>query len=230
VRQAIRKDKYKGIFLLDFAYHANGYLDMSAATFKHLRQSGLQLLLALSLSACATKFTLPTQPAEHLGNDIRQLQHWQASGKASTRVFGKTVSGTFSWQRIGDGFEAEGAGPLDQGRTTVIGQEGMVLIQNSSIGTLYTDDPEKLTEELAYTPIPPFHLNAWLSGWPKEAETAISALPADQGVREFHERGWHIQVISEQIVDNYRIPERIIMTWDHRRVIVAINSWQATTP
>jgi len=203
---------------------------MSAVSLKHVGQLALQLLLAITLSACATKFSHPIQPAADAGKDIRQLSHWQASGKASTRVFGKTVSGTFSWQRIGEGFEAEGAGPLGQGQTVVVGQEGMVLIQNSSIGTLYTDDPEKLTEELAYTPIPPFHLNAWLSGWPKEAETAINVLPADQGVREFHERGWHIQVISEQIVDNYRVPERIVMTWDHRRVVVAINTWQAKSP
>lgn len=230
MRQAIRKDKYMGIFLLDCAYRAYGHLYMSAATLKHYGQFGLQLLLAVTLSACATKFTPPTQPAEHIGKDIRQLQHWEASGKASTRVFGKTVSGTFSWQRVGEGFEAEGAGPLGQMRTVVVGQEGIVLIQNSSIGTLYTDDPEKLSEEMAYTPIPPFHLNAWLSGWPKEAETAVDSLPADQGVREFHERGWHIQVISEQIVDNYRVPERIIMTWDHRRVVVAINTWQAKKP
>ncbi len=203
---------------------------MSAVSLKHVGQFSLHLLLAFTLSACASKFSLPTQPAEHIGQDIRQLSHWQASGKASTRVFGKTVSGTFSWQRVGEGFEAEGAGPLGQGRTVVVGQEGIVLIQNSSIGTLYTDDPEKLSEEMAYTPIPPFHLNAWLSGWPKEAETAVSPMPEDQGVREFHERDWHIQVISEQIIDNYRVPERIIMTWDHRRVVVAINTWQAKTP
>lgn len=200
---------------------------MSAVSLKHVGQFSLQLLLAFTLSACASKFSLPTQPAEHIGQDIRQLSHWQASGKASTRVFGKTVSGTFSWQRVGEGFEAEGAGPLGQGHTVVVGQEGIVLIQNSSIGTLYTDDPEKLSEEMAYTPIPPFHLNAWLSGWPKEAETAVNPMPEDQGVREFHERDWHIQVISEQIIDNYRVPERIIMTWDHRRVVVAINTWQA---
>jgi outer membrane lipoprotein LolB len=203
---------------------------MSAVSLKHVGQFSLQLLLAFTLSACASKFSLPTQPAEYIGQDIRQLSHWQASGKASTRVFGKTVSGTFSWQRVGEGFEAEGAGPLGQGRTVVVGQEGIVLIQNSSIGTLYTDDPEKLSEEMAYTPIPPFHLNAWLSGWPKEAETAVNLMPEDQGVREFYERNWHIQVISEQIIDNYRVPERIIMTWDHRRVVVAINTWQAKTP
>lgn len=203
---------------------------MTAVSLKHVGQFSLQLLLAFTLSACASTFSLPTQPAEHVGQDIRQLSHWQASGKASTRVFGKTVSGTFSWQRLGEGFEAEGAGPLGQGHTVVVGQEGIVLIQNSSIGTLYTDDPEKLSEEMAYTPIPPFHLNAWLSGWPKESATAVNPMPEDQGVREFHERGWHIQVISEQIIDNYRVPERIIMTWDHRRVVVAINTWQATTP
>ncbi len=203
---------------------------MSALSFKQCIRVGSYALLALTVTACVSKPLTSVQPPAHVGQDIRDLSHWEASGKASTRVFGKTVSGTFTWQRMGEGFEADGAGPLGQGRTTVVGQEGIVVIQNSSLGTLYTDNPEKLSEEMAYTPIPPFHLNAWLSGWPKESDTTITALPADQGIREFHERGWHVQVVSEQIIDNYRVPERLIMTWDHRRVVVAINSWQAKAP
>lgn len=182
------------------------------------------------LNACALRTPVGEALPSGVGKDIRQLTHWQASGKASTRVFGKTISGTFTWQRRGDGFEAVGAGPMDQGRTLVVGHEGLVMIQNSFLGTRYTDNPEALSEELAYTPIPAFHINHWLGGWPREADTPISALPADQGVREFNERDWQIQVISERLVDGYRVPERLILTWDHRRVVVAINEWQVQSP
>lgn len=187
--------------------------------------TGLMSSLLL-ISGCQTRLPEPASIPDQ-AQSIQALTAWQARGKVSTRVFGKTVSGVFHWQRLGDDFQAEGTGPLDQGRVVARGEQGVLTVEQAQIGTRTTTDPEALGEELAYTPLPAFHLNAWLSGWPQSPDTVIEPMPEGTGVRQFRERQWHIEVLSEQYIAPYRVPQRLALTWDHRRILIAITQWQA---
>lgn len=183
----------------------------------------LALSLGLLLGGCAslrpveTPATLP---------DARSLSAWQAEGKAGVRFLGNTISATYRWQRDGDNYNAEAAGPLNQGRTTLVSRDGQVVLENAWLGRRESDDAEGLAEAMTSIRIPLSRLNAWLMGWPADPATTVDTLGGDAGVREFRESGWTVRVMAEQDAAGYRIPSRLIMTRDEDRIVLSISSWQ----
>lgn len=191
----------------------------------------LPAFAALLLSACQHLVAppappqAPARPAEAL----RTLAGWEANGKLSLRYLGQSVSATYRWTRQGDDYDAEAAGPLDQGHTHVFSHQGLMTLENGWLGRHETFDPEGLTRALTGLPLPLQHLNAWLMGWPALPGTPL--LPATEGqVRAFSEQGWDIHVLAEQDVAGYRIPQRLTITRGDDRLLLSLSRWQPAQP
>lgn len=186
------------------------------------------LLLSLALTGCAGLQTTSPVPPETTvtAPDARQLTGWSLAGKAGIRFLGQTVSATYKWQRHGSDYDAEAAGPLNQGYTTLNSRGGHVVLENAWLGHHESDDAEGLAQALTSVPIPLTSLNAWLMGWPADPATPVQALTEPEGVREFSERNWTTRVMGEQLVAGYRIPTRLILTSDHNRIVLTLADWQ----
>lgn len=193
---------------------------------------------ALLLGACAsTPVLTPSAPAPlETNKEARELAHWQAKGKVSIRFLGQSITATYRWQRQSDDFSADAAGPLNQGYTTLASQQGIVTLENAWLGRHESADGEGLLQAVTSIRVPLSHFNAWFMGWPKDPSTPIQMLDGTTGTREFSEYGWQIRISSEQIVDGYRIPERMIVSQDGTRLVISLNEWtplanaSSTTP
>lgn len=195
-----------------------------------------RLLAALTclalLSGCATTPPAPPAPAapSSVEKSPRPLSHWEAKGKVGIRFLGDNISATYRWQRIGDDFSADAAGALNQGYTTLESRGGIVTLENAWFGHHETTDGEGLLQALTSIRVPLSHFNAWFMGWPKAMETPVQTLTAPEGVREFTEYGWTVRIVSEQVLQGYRLPERMIVSQDGTRLVLALNSWTPGTP
>lgn len=206
---------------------------MSLTTAASRRTLALSvLLIALGLGGCASLRPAAPAPAATevtASADARQLPAWSLAGKAGIRFLGQNISATYKWRRTGDNYDAEAAGPLNQGHTTLSSRNGQVVLENAWLGRHESDDAEGLAEALTSVRIPLTSLNAWLMGWPADAATPVTALAEPEGVREFSERGWTTRVAGEQVVAGYRLPTRLVMTRDHDRIVLTLASWQPGT-
>ena len=186
------------------------------------------------LSACAVTPVATPAPAVVASTEQspRQLSHWEARGKVGIRFLGQNISATYRWQRLNDDFSADAAGPLNQGYTTLEGRAGVVTLENAWFGHHESADGEGLLQALTSIRVPLSHFNAWFMGWPKDANTSVQTLAAPEGVREFNEYGWTVRITSEQMVQGYRLPERMIVSQDGTRLVLALTSWTpgAATP
>lgn len=184
------------------------------------------------LSGCAVTPPAPSTPTTSAGNEKspRLLSHWEAKGKVGIRFLGENISATYRWQRLGDDFSADAAGALNQGYTTLESRRGIVTLENAWFGRHETVDGEGLLQALTSIRVPLSHFNAWFMGWPKSAETPVQTLAAPDGIREFNEYGWTVRIVSEQMIAGYRLPERMIVSQDGTRLVLALNSWTAGTP
>ncbi|MEK6789977.1 MAG: lipoprotein insertase outer membrane protein LolB [Pseudomonadota bacterium] len=183
------------------------------------------------LNACAVTPVAPPAPVVVSSGDMspRQLSHWEVNGKVGLRFIGQNISATYRWQRIGDDFSADAAGPLNQGYTTLEGRAGIVTLENAWFGRHESADGEGLLQALTSIRVPLSHFNAWFMGWPKDSTTPVQTLTAPDGVREFNEYGWTVRIASEQIVQGYRLPERMIVSQDGTRLVLALTSWTPGT-
>lgn len=184
-------------------------------------------ILTALLSACAATpvATSAPSPVASSEKNPRQLSHWEAKGKVGIRFLGQNISATYRWQRINDDFSADAAGPLNQGYTTLEGRAGVVTLENAWFGHHESADGEGLLQALTSIRVPLSHFNAWFMGWPKDTSTPIQTLTAPDGVREFNEYGWTVRIASEQLVQGYRLPERMIVSQDGTRLVLALTSW-----
>lgn len=184
------------------------------------------------LSACSVTPVAPSQPSGVMlpEKNPRELRHWEAKGKVGIRFLGESISATYRWQRLESDFSADAAGPLNQGYTTLEGRAGVVTLENAWFGRHESADGEGLLQALTSIRVPLSHFNAWFMGWPMDADTPVQTLTAPDGVREFNEYGWNIRITSEQVVQGYRLPERMIVSQDGTRLVLALTSWTPGTP
>lgn len=197
-----------------------------------LRLSGL--LATLLLAACASTPPAIPVPVETRGEaavpDARELPRWTASGKVGLRYLGQSLSATYRWQRIDGDYDAEAAGALNQGHTTVSSRAGHVVLENAWLGRHESDDAESLTLALTGMPLPLPQLNAWLMGWPSDLATPVQTLAAPEGVREFNERGWQVRIAEEQLLAGHAVPRRVIISQNDDRLTLTLAQWQPDTP
>ena len=190
------------------------------------------LIFTALLSACAvTPVATPAPdnaaPAE---KSPRELSRWEAKGKVAIRFLGDNISATYRWQRLNNAFSADAAGPLNQGYTSLEGRAGTVTLENAWFGRHESTDGEGLLQALTSIRVPLSHFNTWLMGWPMDSDTPVTTLAAPEGIREFNEYGWTVRITSEQLIQGYRLPERMIVSQDGTRLLLALTSWTPGTP
>lgn len=188
-------------------------------------------LLAVLIAGCASQPQAPTAPPPlPAAPEAVEQRAWTLTGKAGLRVLGQSLSVTYRWQRQGDDYTTEAAGPLDQGHTTLVSRNGLVVLENAWLGRFESDDAEMLAKALTSIAIPFTSLNRWLLGWPANADTPVRPLQGDQGIREFDERGWTVRVMAEQNLAGHRLPARVVLSQAGNRITVALASWTPDTP
>ena len=192
------------------------------------RSALFTLIAAALLSGCVTRGPVVEAPEViEAAASARGLTQWQAEGKAGVTFLGNSITATYNWKRTGKDLDASAAGPLNQGYTTLTGRDGNLVLDNGWLGRHESDRPDLLTQAITGVPLPIDLLNDWLSGWPQDPLTTITTLSGEAGVREFQEHGWNIRVLSEQVQDGYRIPQRLLLTQGKNRILLFIQRWQA---
>lgn len=154
------------------------------------------------------------------------VPRWTANGKAGIRYLGQSVSVTYRWQRLDADYDAEAAGALNQGHTTISSRAGHVVLENAWLGRHESDDGTGLIAALTGIALPLPSLNSWLTGWPADPTTPVRALPEAEGVREFDEQGWLIRVAEEQVQAGHVLPRRLILSQGSDRLVLTLAQWQ----
>lgn len=182
---------------------------------------------SMLLAGCAgTPVAPPSAQGAAALPEARTVSRWTANGKAGIRYLGQSVSVTYRWQRLDADYDAEAAGALNQGHTTISSRAGHVVLENAWLGRHESDDGAGLIAALTGIALPLPSLNSWLTGWPADLATPVRALPEAEGVREFDEQGWLIRVAEEQVQAGHVLPRRLILSQGSDRLVLTLAQWR----
>ncbi len=189
-------------------------------------------ILLLLLSACATTPPLtPETSAPRLmawqahQQQLRQIAHWRAQGRAAILAQGAGGQIAFDWQ-------SEPGQRLLHIRTP-LGQNAMQLTQNSQgvvlvdqEGRVYEgEEAEELLHETLGWAVPFDAMHAWLLGLPASEEETFR-LDAEGRLERLQSGDWRIEYQAYTVVDGIALPRRLELVHRHLTLRLIVDRWQ----
>ena len=197
-----------------------------------MRLAGLAALTALTtLVACVH---VPVQVADGLTFPQRQarlagLEQWSMRGRIAVVAGDEGFSGRFSWIQRDDALELRIRGPLGAGAMAIAGDaERLLVTARGATEPVTINDPERELPGILGWWVPVRSVPAWLLGIPDGGYAASPSFDAEGLLASFEQRGWQVQVMRYQLVDQTLIPAQLQL--DHRDLSmkVIVDGWTAS--
>jgi len=188
----------------------------------------LILIFTSFLSGCAHQTLTPViHDTQAYQQQLIQLHHWQLEGKIGVRHANKSDSAALQWKQNDDHFDIFLSGPLGAGATRLSGTPKQLIIQNSSEEKTSTSDPEQLIEKHLGWTLPLEKLPQWILGYSdnRNAHSNNEKFNVDHTLASFEENGWQVDYISYQTIDQWLLPEKIVLKHEDMQVTIVIKQW-----
>lgn len=186
--------------------------------------------LALLVAGCSL---LPQQePLPPTLAKQEQLKHWQVSGKVGIRTAEDAGSAYLRWQQQKDHYQIRLHGPLGQGALDIEGTPKKVVARSQKFGEISAPTPEQLFYEHFGWWMPLSDLKTWIRGLPTPQRHIMKTVEYDeQGlIKQFQQRGWHIEYRSYQDVDGVTLPRKIVLTQQDITITLVLKEWHLSAP
>ena len=193
--------------------------------------SAAALVLLALLAACAGQPTGSTGnldwPDHH--QQIKQLQHWNASGKAALRRDGAVDTASLLWRQREGHSELRLTGPLGAGATTLRAQGGLLSIDANGEHSVIdlAQNPGQLVAETGWD-LPIAALSYWLRGIPAPdaPDPLVETDPQRGYAMRIVQSSWAIDYARYATFDGYYLPTRITLANGSQKLTVLLRNWQ----
>jgi outer membrane lipoprotein LolB len=156
-------------------------------------------------------------PKSQIAQNITKSQpllsnYWTLHSKVGIKTAENNGSAQLLWKQIGNRYKVSLIGPLGKSLGS-LESDGEKVTLKSSDGTIQTADTEdQLSLALIGKPLPITQLQFWIKGL-KAPFFPIQPISASADELEFIQRGWRIKMKGFQVVEGYKLPKRLILSY-----------------
>jgi outer membrane lipoprotein LolB len=182
----------------------------------------LALAAAIVLAGCATR---PAVPPSGSTADLRDLEHWTASGRLALAAGGEGGSGTFTWEQQSATTRLELRGPFGTGALQVVVTPESISVADGAGRAM---DAEAARSELRArigADLPWGSLRYWMLGVPAPDAPAEVSEAQTAPLRLIEQSGWSVGYDAFTVVGGASLPRRLTATGRGVRVRVLVDRW-----
>ena len=191
----------------------------------------IPLLLVLLLAACSTtpprppSETSPEQSWQLRQQQLRQLSHWQLSGRLAVQNDHEAWHMSLEWQQRQDRYSLNIIAPLGQGSMKLHGDAVQVMLMTDEGETLNSSDPDLLLYQQLGWKVPVSALRYWVLGLPAPGENK-ETLDQHGHLIKLQQAGWEIEFIDYQPQLGVELPRKVFVSNHQAKVKLIISNWK----
>lgn len=173
---------------------------------------------------CAHRITAPIiDSPQHYQQQLSQLTHWSLEGKIAVRHANKSDTAALQWQQADENFDIFISGPLGAGASRITGNPAKLTLHNGDKTSTTTDDPNHLIEKHLGWELPLENLSQWMTGRNNHASARFNT---DNTLAEFDEHDWQVEYQRYQTVEQWLLPEKVVLKHEDMQVTIFIKEWK----
>ena len=190
------------------------------------------LLLVLLLAACTSTpprpqpETTPQQSWQLRQQQLRQLSHWQLSGRLAVQNEHEAWHMSLEWQQRLDRYSLNIIAPLGQGSMKLHGDAVQVMLITDEGETINSSDPDQLLYQQFGWKVPVSALRYWVLGLPAPGDNQ-QTLDEYGRLSQLKQAGWEIEFIDYQPRLGVELPRKVFINNHLAKVKLVIGNWQA---
>ncbi len=146
-------------------------------------------------------------------------EKWRFEGRLAIDSQEESFSGTINWQHQPFKDVIKLAGPMGQGRLSVIITSGAVVVDDGDKQRVYLQSPEKVFAKYVAVVVPVCALRYWVLGL---VEPGRSYTEFDKG---FVQRDWRVDYRQMQIEEGMLLPRKINFKNKQTKIKLIIDQW-----
>ncbi len=196
----------------------------------------LWFLAGLWLAGCTTPTPVPSIEPEQAWQvhkqHLAQLQEWHLSGRLAIINGEEVWNLNVRWQQKGGHYEIFLAGPFGSGQIKLVGDDGGgVILRDAEQHVYFAEQPEELLYEHTGVRMPVTGLRYWILGLPDPGKNHSSEIRLDGSGRLAHlrQRGWKVEFREYTLVNNWQLPEKLVITHDDLKVLLVVHEWRLSS-
>lgn len=192
----------------------------------------ISLLLLLLTAACSPT---PPRPLPENGAEqgwqlhqqqLRQLTHWQLSGRLAVLREHEAWHMSLTWQQRLERYSLNIIAPLGQGSLQLHGDTNQVMLMTEEGETINAADPDQLLYQQLGWRVPVSALRYWVLGLP--APGAHQQQLDDYGrLSQLEQSGWEIHFLDYTTQLGVELPRKVFINNHLAQVKLVISRWQA---
>lgn len=189
------------------------------------------LLLLLLMVACSPTppRPLPDTAPEHSWQlrqqMLRQLTHWQLSGRLAIQNDHEAWHMSLKWQQRQDRYSLNIIAPLGQGSMQLHGDATQVMLLTEDGEVINSSTPEQLLYQQLGWKVPVSALRYWILGLPAPGDYQPT-LDEYGRLSHLQQDDWEIEFIDYQPQLGIDLPRKVFINNHRAAVKLIISSWQ----
>lgn len=190
------------------------------------------LLLAAGLSAC-TPFNVHPSSEQVLSWKDREarlnpINTWELQGKVAVQNTENSGSAALDWKQQNQQFTMTLSGPLGTTAFKLMGQPGLVILENEHGQRFTAPTLEQLLAQQTGFYLPVSSLYYWIRGLPVPKKSSQLEFDMNHRLNRLRQQGWDIQFLSYMTVGNIELPSKIFISSSALKAKIIIYQWTIT--
>lgn len=180
--------------------------------------------LSLLLSACAVIKPVPGgKPAQA---DMAAFSHWRLEGRIAVQTSADAFQASLSWEHEGRQDRVQVSGPFSQGAFSIILQDDLIFIRDSSGHTRSSRDVSALVRQELGFDVPLSGLRYWVLGVAEpSAGTAKVSYDETGRLQQLQQDGWTLDFQHFVQVGDFLLPQKLAARGSDIRLKLFVDEW-----
>jgi outer membrane lipoprotein LolB len=182
------------------------------------------LLLLLMMSGCAT-VKGPSLSAEEGRARVVALAHWRLDGRIAVQTASDAFQARLFWEHENQQDRVRVSGPFSQGVFSIVVQDDLALIRDSSGQTKVSRDlPGLLRRELGFA-VPLSSLRYWVLGVSEPSVSGLARYDASGQLRQLRQGEWSLDFERFVQVKEFLLPEKLSAKGREVKLKLVVEDW-----
>jgi outer membrane lipoprotein LolB len=191
----------------------------------------LPLLLILLVVGCSPTpprplpDTAPEKSWQLRQSQLKQLTHWQLSGRLAVLSEHEAWHMSVEWQQRSERYSLNIIAPLGQGSMRLHGDAVQVMLITEEGETINANDPDLLLYQQLGWKLPVSALRYWVLGLPAPGDYQ-QTLDEYGHLNHLQQAGWEIEFLDYQPQLGVELPRKVFVSNHRAKVKLVINNWK----